>query len=75
MLTGVGLVLVGLPVAVMADPPAMGSANLVFHLDASDLDGDTIEEGLSEGGLSGTSVDTWADKTAGGNGSWLRHFG
>jgi hypothetical protein len=40
------------------------TAGLVLHLDADDIDGDGTAEGLSESGLTGSTVDTWADKSA-----------
>lgn len=35
---------------------------LVYHLDASDLDGDGSAEGFGESGLDGSLVTTWVDK-------------
>jgi hypothetical protein len=39
---------------------------LALWLDAADLDGDGVQEGLSETGLSGSSVNTWTDKSGQG---------
>ena len=39
------------------------TSNLVLHLDADDIDGDGSSEGLSETGLSGSTVNTWDDKS------------
>ncbi|MEX0866025.1 MAG: LamG-like jellyroll fold domain-containing protein [Pirellulales bacterium] len=36
---------------------------LQLWLDATDLDGDGVSEGLAESGLTGTTVNTWVDKS------------
>lgn len=43
------------------------ASNLKLWLDGNDLDGDGTAEGLSEAGLTGTAVGTWADKSGSGN--------
>jgi Ca2+-binding RTX toxin-like protein len=49
------------------DPTVTSISNLYTWLDATDLDGDGTVEGLSESGLSGSSVTTWADKSGNAN--------
>jgi len=49
----------GFPVAADAGPI---TNNLVFWVDADDLDGDGVAEGALESGLSGGLVTTWVDK-------------
>jgi Ca2+-binding RTX toxin-like protein len=41
--------------------------NLKLWLDGNDLDGDGTAEGLSEGGLTGSAVGTWEDKSGNNN--------
>lgn len=43
------------------------SSGLVLHLDADDVDGDGTAEGLSESGLSGSTLSLWSDKSASAN--------
>ncbi|MCB0187932.1 MAG: calcium-binding protein, partial [Caldilineaceae bacterium] len=42
------------------------ASNLKLWLDGNDLDGDGTAEGLSEAGLTGSAVGTWADKSGAG---------
>ena len=39
--------------------------NLFIWLDAADIDGDNVSEGLGEAGLSGSNVTSWANKAGG----------
>jgi hypothetical protein len=43
------------------------ASNLKLWLDGNDLDGDGTAEGLSEAGLTGSAVGTWADKSGQAN--------
>ena len=57
LIAGIGLG--GFPATVAAAPL---TNNLVLWVDAEDLDGDGVAEGLGESGLSGAFVTTWVDK-------------
>ena len=43
------------------------TSGLLLHLDASDIDGDGIAEGLGEDGLVGNRITTWVDLSVNGN--------
>jgi Ca2+-binding RTX toxin-like protein len=47
-------------------PDQLGAGRLSVWLDAADLDGDGIREGLAEAGLNGNLITVWRDKSGNG---------
>ncbi len=61
----VWLSMCGISDAAVVSPPHLG--NLGLWLDASDLDGDGLEEGILESGINSGVVTNWMDKSGEGN--------